>query len=107
MEPILDFHTSAPWLIKSQDPRPHTTVQFEDLVHVVVMPATLPQTNTTQCPYGRSALAIPTRLTWEKKLKQTNKKKKLKQKTAPTDIHVVCKQPKLQYGIERVLSFNS
>lgn len=41
-EPILDFHASAPRLIKFQDPRQHTMVQLEDLVHVV-MPATFPQ----------------------------------------------------------------
>lgn len=42
--PSLIFSASAPWLmIKSQDPRPQTKVQLEDLVHVVVMPATLPQ----------------------------------------------------------------
>lgn len=39
--------------------------------------------------------------------KKKEKKKEKKKKTAPTDIHVVCKQPKLQYGIKRVLSFNS
>lgn len=104
-QPILDFHASAPRLIESQDPRPRTKVRLKDLVHVVVMPATLPQTNTTQCPYGRSALANPTRFMWEQKEKTKIETKK--KKTAPTDIHVVCKQPKLQYGIERVLSFNS
>lgn len=104
--PSLIFSPPLKRLIESQDPRPRTKVHVKDLVHVVVTPATLPQTNTTQCPYGRSALANPTRFMWEqkekRKFKQTNKKK-----TAPTDIHVVCKQPKLQYGIERVLSFNS
>lgn len=53
----------------------HPEVQLKDLVHAVVMPATLPQTNTTQCPYGRSALANPTHLMWEQKIKRTNKKK--------------------------------
>lgn len=59
----------------------HKTVQLEDLVRVLVTSATLPQTNTTQCPYGRSALANPTRLMWEQKLKKKKKKlKEMKQK---------------------------
>lgn len=87
--PSLIFPASAPWLIIAfQDPQPHAKVQLEDLVRVLVMPATLPQkskklkkkkTNTTQCPYGRSALANPTRLMWEQK-------EKFKQKTK-TKLH--------------------
>lgn len=68
--------------------------------------ATVPQKkkkkNSPQRSYGRGALANPTHLMWgqnNKNLKHT--------KTPPTDIHVVCKQPKLQYGIERVLSLKS
>lgn len=42
--PSLIFPASAPWLIIAfQDPQPHTKVQLEDLVRVLVMPATLPQ----------------------------------------------------------------
>lgn len=72
-------------------------------------PSSSKKTNATQCPYGRSALANPTRLILEQKKKNNSnkQKRKNKNKTAPTDIHVVCKQPKLQYGIERVLSLNS
>lgn len=51
-------------------------------------------------------LQTPPVLMWEQIEKKKYKKKHTKI-TAPTDIHVVCKQPKLQYGIERVLSFNS
>lgn len=51
-----------------------TVPSSADLVRVLVTSATLPQTNTTQCPYGRSALANPTRLMWEQKKKTTKRK---------------------------------
>lgn len=102
-EPVLDFHASAPWLIKFQDPRQHTMVQLEDLVHVV-MPATFPQNQHHSMSIWQKRTCKPhPSYVGTKKIKTKNKNKK----TAPTDIHVVCKQPKLQYGIERVLSFNS
>lgn len=51
------------------------TVHFEDLVYVLVTPPTLPQPNTTHCPYGRSALANPTRLNVGTNQKEKKNKK--------------------------------
>lgn len=109
-EPILD----SPASMVDQVSRSMTTqyVQLKDLVHVYVKPATLPQKkntnkkNTTPLNVlmAEAHLQTPPVLCGNKKyILKTNGKKK----TAPTDIHVACKQPKLQYGIERVLSLKS
>lgn len=69
-EPVRDFPASAPWLIiKSQDPRPHTKGPLRGSCPCScdTCDSFTKKPNTTQCPYGRSALANPTRLMWEQK----------------------------------------
>lgn len=67
------FHASTSRLIKSQDPRPHTAVQFEDLVRVLVMSATLSNQHHSLSIWQKRTCKPHPSYVGTKKWKQENK----------------------------------